>query len=102
MYARGMTVREIQGLLMEQYGTEVSAEFISSVTDEVMEEVQAWQSRPLETMYPVVFFDALQVKIRESGVVRNRRCTWRWASCPMAAATCWVFGSRTPKVHVSG
>ena len=102
MYARGMTVREIQGLLMEQYGTEVSAEFISSVTDEVMEEVQAWQSRPLETMYPVVFFDALRVKIRESGVVRNRRCTWRWASCPMAAATCWVFGSRTPKVHVSG
>ena len=50
MYARGMTVREIQGLLMEQYGTEVNAEFISSVTDEVMEEVQAWQSRPLETM----------------------------------------------------
>ena len=72
MYARGMTVREIQGLLMEQYGTEVSAEFISSVTDEVMEEVQAWQSRPLETMYPVVFFDALRVKIRESGVVRNK------------------------------
>ena len=72
MYARGMTVREIQGLLMEQYGTEVSAEFISSVTDEVTEEVQAWQSRPLETMYPVVFFDALRVKIRESGVVRNK------------------------------
>ena len=68
----GMTVREIQGLLMEQYGTEVSAEFISSVTDEVTEEVQAWQSRPLETMYPVVFFDALRVKIRESGVVRNK------------------------------
>lgn len=57
---------------MEQYGTEVSAEFISSVTDEVTEEVQAWQSRPLETMYPVVFFDALRVKIRESGVVRNK------------------------------
>ena len=72
MYARGMTVREIQGFLAEQYGTEVSPEFISSVTDAVMEEVTAWQTRPLESMYPVVFFDALRVKIREDGVVRNK------------------------------
>jgi len=72
MYARGMTVREIQGFLQEQYGTEVSPEFISSVTDEVMAEVTAWQSRPLEPMYPVVFFDALRVKIREDAVVRNK------------------------------
>ncbi|CAO3920123.1 IS256 family transposase [Achromobacter mucicolens] len=72
MYARGMTVREIQGFLLEQYGTEVSPEFVSSVTDAVMEEVTAWQTRPLETMYPVVFFDALRVKIREDGVVRNK------------------------------
>lgn len=72
MYARGMTVREIQGFLIEQYGTEVSPEFISSVTDAVMTEVGAWQSRPLEPMYPVVFFDALRVKIREDAVVRNK------------------------------
>ena len=72
MYARGMTVREIQGLLSEQYGTEVSPEFISSVTDAVMAEVTAWQGRPLEPMYPVVFFDALRVKIREDAVVRNK------------------------------
>lgn len=72
MYARGMTVREIQGFLAEQYGTEVSPEFISSVTDEVMAEITAWQSRPLEPMYPVVFFDALRVKIREDAVVRNK------------------------------
>lgn len=72
MYARGMTLREIQGFLAEQYGTEVSPEFISSVTDAVMAEVTAWQSRPLETMYPVVFFDALRVKIREDAVVRNK------------------------------
>ena len=72
MYARGMTVREIQGFLREQYGTEVSPEFISSVTDEVMTEITAWQSRPLEPMYPVVFFDALWVKIRDEGVVRNK------------------------------
>ncbi|VVE45487.1 transposase [Pandoraea communis] len=72
MYARGMTVREIQGFVLGQYGTEVSPEFISSVTDEVMSEVTAWQSRPLEPMYPVVFFDALRVKIREDAVVRNK------------------------------
>ena len=72
MYARGMTVREIQAFLAEQYGTEVSAEFISSVTDAVMAEVTAWQARPLEPMYPVVFFDALRVKIREDAVVRNK------------------------------
>ena len=72
LYARGMTVREIQAFLAEQYATEVSPEFISSVTDAVMTEVAAWQSRPLEPMYPVVFFDALRVKIREDGVVRNK------------------------------
>lgn len=72
MYARGMTVREIQAYLAEMYGTEVSPDFISKVTDEVMSEVTAWQSRPLESMYPVVFFDALRVKIREEGVVRNK------------------------------
>jgi putative transposase len=72
MYARGMTMREIQGFLAEQYGTTVSPEFISSVTDAVMAEVTAWQARPLEPMYPVVFFDALRVKIREDAVVRNK------------------------------
>jgi transposase-like protein len=72
MYARGMTVREIQSFLAEQYGAEVAPDFISSVTDAVMAEVAAWQARPLEPMYPVVFFDALRVKIREDAVVRNK------------------------------
>ena len=72
MYARGMTMREIQGFLQDSYGVEVSAEFISSVTEAVMAEVTAWQARPLEPMYPVVFFDALRVKIREDAVVRNK------------------------------
>jgi putative transposase len=72
MYARGMTMREIRGFLLESYGTDVSAEFISSVTEAVMAEVTAWQARPLEPMYPVVFFDALRVKIREDAVVRNK------------------------------
>jgi len=72
MYARGMTVREIQGFLAEMYSVDVSPDLISRVTDEVMGEVSAWQSRPLESMYPVVFFDALRVKIREDGVVRSK------------------------------
>ena len=72
MYSRGMTVREIQGFLVEAYGTEVSPDLISQVTDAVMEEIVAWQARPLEPMYPVVFFDALRVKIREDAVVRNK------------------------------
>jgi transposase-like protein len=72
LYARGMTVREIQAFLSEQYGTQVSPEFVSSVTDAVMEEIVLWQGRPLEPVYPVVFFDALRVKIRDEGVVRNK------------------------------
>ena len=72
MYARGMSVREIQAFLAESYGTEVSPDFISSVTDEVMAETIAWQNRPLEAMYPVVFFDALRVKIRDDGAVSNK------------------------------
>jgi len=72
MYARGMTVREIQGFLSEMYAVDVSPELISSVTDAVMDEVGAWQARPLEQMYPVVFFDALRVKIRDEAVVRSK------------------------------
>jgi putative transposase len=72
MYARGMSVREIQGFLAEMYSVEVSPDLISRVTDEVMSEVSTWQSRPLEAMYPVVFFDALRVKIRDDGVVRSK------------------------------
>ena len=72
MYARGMTVREIQGFLAEMYAVDVSPDLISSVTDAVLSEVAAWQTRPLEAMYPVVFFDALRVKIRQDGVVRNK------------------------------
>ena len=72
LYARGMTVREIQGYLAEAYGTEVSPDLISTVTDGVLAEVTAWQARPLEPVYAVVFFDALRVKTREDNVVRNK------------------------------
>ncbi len=72
MYARGMTVREIQGHLLELYGLEVSPDLISTVTDAVLETVAEWQNRPLETSYPLVFFDAIRVKIRDEGLVRNK------------------------------
>src|SRR6202008_1553842 len=72
LYAGGMTVREIQGHLAELYGTEVSPDLISRVTDAVLEEVREWQNRPLEAVYPVVFFDALRVKIRDEGLVKNK------------------------------
>src|ERR1044072_7806935 len=72
MYARGMTVREIQGYLAEMYATEVSVEFISKVNEEVAMELTAGQNRPVAPMYPVVFFHALRLKIRDEGVVRNK------------------------------
>src|SRR5215208_6409153 len=72
LYARGMSVREIQEHLEQLYQVEVAPSFISAVTDEVLEEVTAWQQRPLERCYPVVMFDALRVKIRDEGVVRNK------------------------------
>lgn len=72
MYARGMSTREITGHLRELYGIEVSADLISAVTDAVLEEVSAWQTRPLEAVYPLVFLDALRVKIRDESLVRNK------------------------------
>jgi putative transposase len=100
MYARGMTVREIQGFLAEMYSVDVSPELISRVTDEVMGEVTAWQTRPLEPMYPVVFFDALRVKIREDAVVRSKAVYLALGVLPDGSATSWESGSRTPRGQV--
>ena len=72
MYARGMSTREITGHLQELYGIEVSPDLISTVTDAVLDEVAAWQQRPLDAVYPLVFFDAIRVKIRDEGMVRNK------------------------------
>jgi putative transposase len=72
MYARGMTMHEIKGHLIEIYGLEVSTELISTITDEVMGEVERWQHRTLEMMYPIVYFDALRIKIRDEGAVMNK------------------------------
>src|SRR5918995_1478924 len=72
MYARGMSVREIQGHLRDLYGIEVSPDLVSAVTDAVLEEIAEWQNRPLEALYALVFFDAIRVKVRDEGTVRNK------------------------------
>ena len=72
MYARGLSVREVRGHLEEIYGIEVSPDLISAITDAVLEEVAEWQNRPLDVVFPIVFFDAIRVKIRDEGFVRNK------------------------------
>ncbi len=72
MYARGMTCREIKAHLQEIYGVEVSPDLISTVTDSVIDEVRSWQSRPLDPVYPILYLDALQVKVKDQGRVSNK------------------------------
>ena len=103
LYARGMTVREIQGHLRELYGIEVSPDLISRVTDAVLDEVREWQNRPLDPVYPVVFFDALRVKIRDEGLVKNKAVYVALALNPRrregGARAC---GSSRPRAPSSG
>ena len=72
LYARGMTQGEIKGHLEEIYGVDISSSLISTVTDAVLDEVRAWQSRPLDAVYPILYLDALQVKVKSQGSVRNK------------------------------
>jgi putative transposase len=72
LYARGMTIREIQSHIQEIYQTEVSPDLISTITDEVMEEVEGWRNRPLNRLYPILYLDAIVVKIRDHGHVKNK------------------------------
>jgi len=72
MYARGMTTRDIQAHLQDIYGVEVSADLVSTVTDGILEEVKEWQNRPLEALYPIVYFDAVRLKVRDEGQVMNK------------------------------
>jgi putative transposase len=72
LYARGMTTREIQGQLLEIYGTDVSPQLISEVTDTILERAKAWQSRPIDSVYPIVYLDALFVSIRDGATVKKK------------------------------
>ena len=72
MYARGMSMRDIQSHIEEMYAVEVSHDFISSVTDKVLDEVQAWQNRPLDSIYPIIYLDCLVVKVKENNQIINK------------------------------
>lgn len=102
LYARGMTVREIQVHLTEMYGTEVSPTLISSVTDAVMDEVKTWQARPFDALYPIVYLDCIHVKARDSGALRSRPSTWRSVSISKVRRSCLASGSRKGKVRSFG
>ena len=102
MYARGMSTREIQGHLRELYGIEVSPDLVSAVTDAVLDEAAEWQNRPLEALYPLVFLDALRVKVRDEGTVRNKAVHVALGVRPMAQRRCWGCGSSRPRAPSSG
>ena len=102
MYAQGMTVREIKRFLERQYKVEVSTDLISTVTNSVLEDVIEWQYRPLEPMYPVVFFDAFRVKIATKERSKTKRCTWCWTSKGMGSRMCWGSGSSRVREPSSG
>jgi transposase-like protein len=102
LYARGLPTREIQKFLNEIYAIAVSPDLISEVTDAVVAEVTAWQARPLEPMYPVVFFDALRVKIRDEATVRSKAIYLARAILPDGTREILGSGSSKPKERSSG
>ena len=103
LYAGGMTLRDIQFHLASTIGTEVSHETISKIVDEISEEVLAWQHRPLEPLYPVIYLDALIVKVKDGGHTRNKAALPSpWASIWPGSSMFWVSGSSRTKAPRSG
>jgi transposase-like protein len=103
LYAGGMTVRDIGHHLVSTIGTELSHETISKVVDAVAEEVLAWQQRPLEALYPVIYLDAIVVKVRDGGHVRNKAAHIALSgSTSRASSTCWGSGCKPAKAPSSG
>lgn len=102
MYARGMSTREIAGHVRELYGLDVSPDLISAVTDAVLDEVALWQGRPLEPVYPLVFFDARRVKIRDEGHVCNKAVLSPSASAATAPRRSSGSGLRPTRGRSSG
>ena len=102
MYARGMSVREIQGHLRDLYGVDVSADLVSAVTDAVLEEIAEWQNRPLEPLYALVFFDAIRVKVRDEGMVRNKAVYVALEFGPTEPRKFSACGSSRPRARNSG
>jgi putative transposase len=102
LYSRGVSTRDIEAHLEEIYGVKVGRDLISRVTDAVMDDARAWQTRPLDDVYPVVFLDALVLKIRDGARCSARPATWRSRSRWTATARCSACGSKTTKAPSSG
>ena len=102
LYAGGMTVRDIQAHLARTLGTDLSHDTISKITDAVLEEVKAWQNRPLEEIYPIVYLDAIVVKVRDGHQVRKSPRISRWASPWTASNRSWESGCKTMRARNSG
>ena len=102
LYSRGLSTRDIEAHLQEIYGVKVGRGLISKVTDAVMDDARAWAARPLEDVYPVIFLDALLLRIREGGSVQRRACYLALGSRSRASATCSACGFRKPRARSSG
>jgi putative transposase len=102
LYARGLTVRDIQAHLGEIYGVTVSPDLISTVTNAVLDEVREWQNRPLDRVYAAIYLDAIRCKVRHEGWWSTRPPIWPWASTPTGSKTSWASGSTRPKARNSG
>jgi putative transposase len=101
-YAGGMSTREIQGHLRDLYGIEVSPDLVSAVTDVVLEQIVEWQNRRLEALYPLIFFDAIRIKVRGEGTVRNKVVYLALGCGPTAPRRSSGCGSSRPKEPSSG
>jgi putative transposase len=102
LYARGMTTRDITAHLKEGYGTEASPALISKVTDVVSDEITAWQNRPVDEVYPILYIDALSVKVRDGGMVTNKSAHLVIGDVVDASRMCWASGCRTTRTRSSG
>jgi len=102
LYSRGLSTREIQQHLEEIYGVEVTAGLISSVTDEVLDEVKTWQNRQLDAVYPIMYLDAIQFKVRDNGHVKNKAIYLASGSRSRDSKRFWGCGSRKRKAPSSG
>ena len=102
MYARGMTTRDIQAQLEEIYGVDVSPTLICNVTDEILAEVKTWQSRPLDSLYPIVYLDAIRVKARSDGHIENKAIYLAMVSTRRESRMSWGCGSPRQKEPSSG
>lgn len=102
LYSKGMTTREIVASFKEMYDAVVSPTLISKITNEVIEQVIEWQSRPLDTIYAIVYLDCIVVKVRLDKRVINRSINWRWASIWTDKWNCWACGYPKTKVPGSG